>query len=111
MNGAIAPSIFLLSLPWLNPLTYGPTHPVVQALTVWVATALCWLTWELAQVDTQARIRTISTAWLAAAIASAAMGLLQYLGLAEHFSPFLNYVEAGQAYANLRQRKIGRAHV
>jgi O-antigen ligase len=50
------------------------------------------------------RIRTIAAAWLAAATASAVMGLLQYLGLAEHFSPFINYVEAGQAYANLRQR-------
>jgi hypothetical protein len=49
-------------------------------------------------------MRTIAAAWLAAATASAVMGLLQYLGLAEHFSPFLNYVEAGQAYANLRQR-------
>jgi O-antigen ligase len=93
-----------LALPWLNPLTYGPTHPIVQALVVWMATSLCWLTWELAQVSTLARIRTIAAAWLAAAIASAAMGLLQYIGLAEHFSPLINYVEAGQAYANLRQR-------
>ena len=96
--------LLLLALPWLNPLTYGPTHPVVQALTVWVAAALCWLTWELAQVGTPTRIRTIAAAWLAAATASAAMGLLQYFGLAGHFSPFINYVEAGQAYANLRQR-------
>jgi O-antigen ligase len=93
-----------LALPWLNPLTFGPTHPVVQSLTVWVAAALCGLTWELARVDTQTRIRSIAAAWLAAAAASAVMGLLQYLGQAEHFSPFINYVEAGQAYANLRQR-------
>jgi O-antigen ligase len=102
-----APSYFAflaLALPWLNPLTYGPTHPVVQSLTVWIAVALCWLTWEFAQVDASTRLRTIAAAWLAAASASAVMGLLQYLGLTAHFSPFINYVEAGQAYANLRQR-------
>ncbi len=99
-----ATAILLLAIPWLNPLTYGPTHPVVQSLIVWIAAALCWLTWELAQVDRPTRIRAIAAAWMAAATASAAMGLLQYLGLAEHFSPFINYVEAGQAYANLRQR-------
>ena len=97
-------SILLLTLPWLNPQTYGPTHPVVQSLTVWMAAALCWLTWELAQGDTPTRIRTIAASWLAAATVSAAMGLLQYLGLAEHFSPFINYTQAGEAYANLRQR-------
>jgi hypothetical protein len=42
-----------LALPLLNPLTFGPTHPVAQSLTVWVAAALCWLTWELARVNTQ----------------------------------------------------------
>ncbi len=96
--------ILLLALPWLNPLTFGPTHPVVQSLTVWVAAALCGLLWELQRVDIPTRTQTIAAAWLAAAIASAAMGLLQYLGWAEHFSPFVNYTEAGQAYANLRQR-------
>ncbi len=93
-----------LALPWLNPLTFGPTHPVVQSLTVWVAAALCGLMWQLAPVDNRERARIIAASWLAAACASAAMGLLQYLGLAAHFSPFINYVEAGQAYANLRQR-------
>ncbi len=96
--------LLLLALPWLNPLTYGPTNPAVQSLVVGMAAALCWLGWELAQVDTQTRIRTIAASWLAAATASACMGLLQYMGLAEHFSPFINYTEAGQAYANLRQR-------
>ena len=99
-----ATAILLLALPWLNPLTYGPTHPVVQSLAVGMAAALCWLTWELARVDTPTRVRTMAAAWLVAAVASACMGLLQYLGLAEHFSPFINYTPAGQAYANLRQR-------
>lgn len=97
-------STFLLALPWLNPLTYGPTHPVLQSLTVWSAAALCWMVWTIFQANPKTRVRTAVAAWLAAAIASACMGLLQYMGLAEHFSPLINYVEAGQAYANLRQR-------
>jgi O-antigen ligase len=32
------------------------------------------------------------------------MGLLQYLGLSNSFNPWVNFVDAGQAYANLRQR-------
>jgi hypothetical protein len=32
LRGAAGPSIFLLTLPWLNPLTYGPTHAAVQSL-------------------------------------------------------------------------------
>ena len=32
------------------------------------------------------------------------MGMLQYIGTAEIFNPLINYVQAGQAYANLRQR-------
>jgi hypothetical protein len=70
-----------LALPWLNPLTFGPTHPVVQSLTVWIAAALCVMTWELARVDTPTRIRSIAAAWSVAGTASAAIGLLQYLRL------------------------------
>ena len=99
-----AATILLLALPWLNPLTYGPAHAVPQGLAVWLGAALCWLAWEFARVPADARIRTLAAAWLLAALASACMGLLQYLGLAAHFSPWLNFVEAGQAYANLRQR-------
>ena len=94
----------LLALPWLNPLTYGPTHAVPQALAVWLCAALCGLIWERAQVPAVGRIRVAAAAWLLAAAASAGMGLVQYLGHAAPFSPWINFVEAGQAYANLRQR-------
>jgi O-antigen ligase len=59
---------------------------------------------ELAGMPKSARVRTIATGWLLAAAISAAMGLLQYLGLADRLSPWVDFVEAGQAYANLRQR-------
>ena len=97
-------TVLLLALPWLNPMTYGPTHAVPQGLAVWLGAALCWLAWELAQVQPGDRIRTVAAAWLLAGTASAAMGLVQYLGHAAPFSPWINFVEAGQAYANLRQR-------
>ena len=94
----------LLALLWLNPFTYGPTLPVVQSLAVWVGAALCGMVWALGRVDHISKVQTVAAAWLLAASASAGMGLLQYLGYAAHFSPWLNFVEAGQAYANLRQR-------
>jgi O-antigen ligase len=43
-------------------------------------------------------------AWLVAAVLSSAMGLVQYLGLASHFSGWINLPPDGEAYANLRQR-------
>lgn len=97
-------SILLLALPSLNPYSYGPTPAVAQGLVVWLAAASCWMLFELAGVGVAARVRTIAAAWLLAAGLSAAMGLLQYLGLSNPFNPWVNFVEAGQAYANLRQR-------
>jgi O-antigen ligase len=94
----------LLVLPWLNPVTYGPTHAVVQFLTVWMGAALCGLIYFGQSMERGPLARFSPVAWLLAATASAAMGLLQYLGFAATFSPWINYVEAGQAYANLRQR-------
>ncbi len=104
LGGADGLSTLLLALPWLNPLIYGPTHAVPQSLAVCLGAALCWLVWELAQVQPGDRIRTVAAAWLLAATASAGMGLVQYLGHAAPFSPWINFVDAGQAYANLRQR-------
>ncbi len=46
----------------------------------------------------------IAWAWLAAAVLSALVGLLQYFQLASHFSPWVNVAGAGEAYGNLRQR-------
>lgn len=99
----VAP-VLLLALPWLNPVTFGPTHSVVQFLTVWVAAVLCWGLCRLARLEPVAAVQVVAAAWLLAASASACLGLLQYLGFAERLGPWLNYVEAGQAYANLRQR-------
>ena len=47
--------------------------------------------------------RSLQAGFLAAAAASAAIGLCQYFGIAGLFSPWMNVAEAGEAYANLRQ--------
>ena len=94
----------LLAIPWLNPSTYGPTHAVGQGLLSWFAAALCGLLWQWARTRQDAQARTVALAWALAAGLSALMGLLQYLGLAQHFPGLIDSLDAGQAYANLRQR-------
>ncbi|HEY0825760.1 MAG TPA: Wzy polymerase domain-containing protein [Ramlibacter sp.] len=47
--------------------------------------------------------RALQAGVLAAAAASAVIGLCQYFGVAARFSPWMNGAEAGEAYANLRQ--------
>lgn len=101
---SFAAAILLLMLPWLNPVTYGPTHSVTQFLTVWIGAALCWMVCQPVGIGEASRRQLFAASWLLAALASATMGLLQYLGLSATLSPWINYVEAGQAYANLRQR-------
>ncbi|MEI6802900.1 MAG: pilin glycosylation ligase domain-containing protein, partial [Burkholderiales bacterium] len=93
-----------LALPWLNPQTYGPSYSVVQWLGVWVGACLCWGVWALDGTSAEERTRAIAAAWLVAATASAYMGLLQYLGVAEQFGGLINVTGPGEAYANLRQR-------
>lgn len=46
----------------------------------------------------------IAGAWLAAALASALIGLLQYFGAGEHLRPWGYVAPVGEALANLRQR-------
>ena len=47
---------------------------------------------------------TVAMAWLAAAVISGLMGLLQYFGAAYAFVPWVNNAGMGEAFANLRQR-------
>ena len=52
----------------------------------------------------QALIRSLAIAWLAAAILSTVIALLQYFGLAERLAPWVSVSPLGEAFANLRQR-------
>ena len=93
-----AVSLFI-ALPWLNPFSPGPSSVVVP----WLLTLGCFvllLPW-VAPVRLE---RAAAAAWLGAALISAAIGLLQYFGVAGAFAPWVNSSEVGEAFANLRQR-------
>lgn len=49
-------------------------------------------------------IRSFATTWLAAAVLSTIIALLQYFGLAERLAPWVSVSPLGEAFANLRQR-------
>lgn len=88
--------IFLL-LPWLSPYTSGPTANAWP----WLLSASCAVLLYMFRVGT---VERIAVAWLLAAILSAAIGLLQYLDLAQLLSPWVSQTRSGEAFANLRQR-------
>ena len=88
----------LLVVPWLSPYTAGPTPNAWP----WLISAFCAVgLWLLRH---RLNTRLIASAWLLAAAVSAAIGLLQYFGLAQVFSPWISQTAAGEAFANLRQR-------
>ncbi len=119
-----------IALPWLNPFASGPSPAVVPWLTSLVCAALASgaFIWHGVGpfVDLKPREQTnaltnpgfqnasatptrnlakiAATAWLAAALLSAAIGLLQYFGLSAAFDPWVNNTQAGEAFGNLRQR-------
>lgn len=87
-----------LALPWLNGFTAGPTPnfwPLWGSAVLGVAVLLQWR-----KLDAQC----VAQAWLAAALLSSGMALLQYFGLAAEWAPWVSRSEVGQSYANLRQR-------
>jgi len=94
----IAVFVFL-TLPWLNPFSPGPSPAVLP----WLLSLGCFalvLLW-VARVPLA---KVAATAWLAAALLSAILGLLQYFGATAPFGLWLNNPGIGEAFANLRQR-------
>jgi O-antigen ligase len=81
---------------------------VDRALTAGlVASLMC--VWVMAEVGRRAAVDEALLRWLvlgllAAAVISAVLGMLQYLGLARELSPWVNQPLKGDAFANLRQR-------
>jgi len=99
--------VLAVVVPWLSPVTWGPNPAMVQTLLSGlgvVVLLVCWGTWG-GQLAVQTVARTLAIAWALAALLSALAGLLQYFGLT-HMLPaqWVNAADAGQAYANLRQR-------
>ena len=88
-----------ITLPWLNPFTFGPTPAVFP----WLFSTICLLMLATV-VQTRWLVRVSAGAWLAAALVSAGFGLLQYFGATEPFGGWINGTRLGEAFGNLRQR-------
>ena len=92
-----------MTLPWLNPLAPGPLPPTAQSLFTAICVALLLL--ALASARREADFpTTTASGWLVAALLSCVIGLLQYFGVSDTFSPWVSTTAAGEAFANLRQR-------
>jgi hypothetical protein len=95
-------------LAWLVASLVWVPQVVDRALTMGlVASLMC--VWLMAAVGRRAAVdesllRWLAAALLAAAVISAVLGVLQYLGLARELSPWVNQPLKGDAFANLRQR-------
>jgi len=87
-----------LVLPWLNGYTAGPT----PNLWPWLVSAVCGVLVALGWGRVSARLLALT--WLAAALISSGMALLQYFGVASALAPWLSPTLPGEAFANLRQR-------
>ena len=95
--------VFLLLLPWLNPFAPGPTSQVVQSLLSLCCLALL-LPMPLWQGGGAVLVKVAAPAWLLAALLSCLIALLQYFGVGQAWSPWVNSASVGEAFANLRQR-------
>ncbi len=95
-------------LAWLAASLLWVPQVVDRALTMGlVASLMC--VWLMAAVGRRAAVDESLLRWLvgglvAAAVISAILGMLQYLGLAREMSPWVNQPLKGDAFANLRQR-------
>jgi len=99
-------AFILITLPWLNPFSPGPSTAVVPLLFAWVCAAGLLLLWASAHLKSQRPdwVRAMALAWLVAAGVSAAIGLLQYFGASAWLGQWVNHTGVGEAYGNLRQR-------
>ena len=128
MNPAALFATIALTLPWLNPFASGPSPAVVPwlvslgcaalalaslAMSAWRLTPVSRVsprasrtpgTPDPAPLNSSKLAQITATAWLTAALLSAAIALLQYFGVANLFEPWVNTTQTGEAYANLRQR-------
>ncbi len=101
-------AVIAYCVPWLNPFAWGPSPSVIPLLLSWVcALVLVWIAGagRRQQKRTQGDwVLGCAFGWLLAALVSSGIGLLQYFGVAELFSPWINTTAPGEAFANLRQR-------
>jgi O-antigen ligase len=99
--------VFLgLTLPWLNPVTWGPMSGALPLWFSWVCAtvALGVIAAAPARWSAGRLMRVAAGAWLAAALISVFIGMLQYFGAAGLLDGWISSSTVGVAYANLRQR-------
>lgn len=88
-------------LPWIWPFAAGPS----AAFLPWLASAVCAVVLlGVAAVSRQDCTHVVLRAWLAAAVVSSIIGLVQYAGASAYFRPWMNVTPVGEAFGNLRQR-------
>lgn len=92
---------FVVALPWLWSLTAGPSAATVPYLASIGIGALLLALWPTAERQHGAVM--IASGWLAAAVASSLIALLQYFNLEAPLYPWVNTAQPGQAFGNLRQ--------
>lgn len=99
-------AFFLVILPCLNPFAGGPSSGMVSQLFSWACAGALLLVFiaRSKRASGPQLLRATAAAWLGAALLSAALGLLQYLGATNGIGPWVNHTAVGEAFANLRQR-------
>jgi len=95
----------LLTLPWLNPFSVGPS-PAIPALIFswWCAAAVVMIAMVGSPKHGIRWDQTLAVAWIVAASLSVLAGLFQYFGVSEFAGHWINSAAKGVAYGNLRQR-------
>ena len=91
----------LLALLWLWPFTSGPVAATQPYLVSLVLAAVALALWPVQDRACAARVAVWG--WLAAALVSAVIALLQYFDLEAPLFPWVNIAKPGQAFGNLRQ--------
>ena len=99
-------AFILITLPWLNPFSLGPSPGVMPLLFSWTCAGVLGLLYlrGSGRALGDGLVSATAAAWLLAALLSSLMGLLQYFGATAIFGPWVNSPSMGEAYANLRQR-------
>ena len=91
--------VLLMVLPWVHPWAPGPESNTLPVLISWAALAL------LLAMGRWPGAQALAQAWVWAALASSAMGLLQYFGEAARLGGWVHVpAYLGEAVGNLRQR-------
>ena len=91
----------LVALPWLWPFTFGPLAATVPWLASMAVAAVLLVAWPAQAPAGGARVA--AAGWLAAAVFSSVLALLQYFDLEAPLYPWVNIAQPGQAFGNLRQ--------